>query len=304
MDDGDAPATKGLPAGPLAEALAARSRMWPEVRTDIGEPEAGWVTAEAFFADDAAIEDYLDYVRSLHARADRKTCAASMIIDHCNTFALATVPLLAGFGIVPDASPRHYAMKFHIAPEEHDGRVFQTRKAHIRFLSRTFSTDREASAAHPDARLLPDRDALCDLYRRVIEDHLRPLVGTLAGKTGLSRSALWRLVGDAVAGRFLDAGRRFGCLDEAKASALTILKQPGSPLNNRQLHFFDLTLRDADERELISWDFRARGGCCRYYTVKPDDLCDTCVLKKPEQRDADLLEMMRDRYTAAFGAKT
>lgn len=287
-----------LSADPLAEALAAQSRLWPEVRTEAGEPEPGWITAEAFIADDAAIDEYLDYEGSFHAGTDRRTCAASMMIDYCYVLSMATVPLFAGFGIVPELRPQHYAMRFYTAPQEHDGRTFQIRRAHVRFLSRAFWTDRDVIAPHPDARGLPDRDALCGLYRRSVEDHVRPLIGKLAGRTGLSPNALWRLVGDALAGRFLDAGRRLGCLDEAKAAAMTILKQPGSPLNNRQLHYFDLTLRDEEERELASWTFRARGGCCRYYRVEGGELCETCVLKKPEKRDAELLELMRQRFAA------
>ncbi|MEO9340300.1 ferric iron reductase [Mesorhizobium sp. SB112] len=291
-------------ADPLAEALTEQSRLWPEVRTESRKLEPGWITAEAFFAADAAIDEYLDYEGSFHAGADRRTCAASMMIDYCYVFSMATVPLFVGFGIVPELTPQHYAMRFYIAPQEHDGRTFQIRRAHVRFLSRAFWTDKKVSAAHPDARGLPNRDALCDLYRHSVEDHVRPLIDKLASRTGLSRNALWRLVSDAVAGRFLDAGRRLGCLEEAKAMAMTILKQSGSPLNNRQLHYFDLTLRDDGERELISWAFRARGGCCRYYTVEGGELCDTCVLKKPEERDAELLEIMRHRFAAAAGNRS
>ncbi|WP_442580069.1 (2Fe-2S)-binding protein [Mesorhizobium sp. ASY16-5R] len=77
---------------------------------------------------------------------------------------------------------------------------------------------------------------------------------------------------------------------------MTILKQPGSPLFNRQLHYFDLTLRDEGQRELLSWTFRARGGCCRFYTVEGGKLCSTCVLKNAAERDNELLDAMRRRF--------
>jgi hypothetical protein len=82
---------------------------------------------------------------------------------------------------------------------------------------------------------------------------------------------------------------------------MTVLKYPGSPLYNRQLHFFDLTLRDERQRELLTWTFRARGGCCRYYTVEDGTLCETCVLKKPADRNAELLRVMRLRYASISG---
>lgn len=258
--------------------------MWPEVATDFGALEPGWITAKALFADKAAIAEYLDYEGSFHAGTDRKTCAAAMMADYSYMLSMATVPLFAGFAIVPDLSPAHVALKFYTTPLEHDGLSFEVRRAHVRFLSPAFF--RGANG--------PAEEVLCDLYRRAIETHFDPLVKRLHGATGLSRSALWRLVADSIAGRFLDAGRRFDRLEPAKASAMTILKSPGSPLDNRQLHYFDLTVTDGGRRE-ISRTFRARGGCCRYYTVEGGALCSTCVLNNPGKRDEQLRRGMRRR---------
>lgn len=289
---------EGVFRDPLYAALAAQSAMWPEVQGGLGDLEPGWITAEAFFADDEAIDEYLDYTGSFHKGTDRKTRAAAMMADYCYIVSMATVPLFTGFAIVPDLSPSLFALRFHVAPQEHDGRVFQVRRAHVRFLSSAYSAGDGRVALPSGAPALSDR-ALCDIYRHAVEAHCHPLVEQLHARTGLSKNALWRLAADAVAGRFLDAGRRFGCLERAKASAITILKQPGSPLCNRQLHFFDLTLHDTDGRKQLTWTFRARGGCCRYYTVEGGELCETCVLKKPGERDADLLELMRRRFEEA-----
>lgn len=283
----------------LAGALTVHSRLMPELSVEVGELQPGWITAEALFGDDAAIDEYLDYEGSFQRGADRKTCAAAMMVDYCYIFAFATVPLFAGFGMVPDLSTQSYAMQFHSARLEHDDRILEVRRAHIRFLSPAFWTDRNDSVASLGQLL--DHSGLCDLYRRSTEDHMRPLVEKLYSKTGLARNALWRLVGDAIAARFLDAGRLFGCLDEAKTSAMAILKHPQSPLFNRQLHFFELTLRDEEQRNLLSWTFRGRGGCCRYYTVDGGELCETCVLKRPEQRNAELLLAMQRRYASMSG---
>lgn len=285
----------------LRHALSVHSSMWPEVRVELGEKEPDWITAEAFFSNDAEIEDYLRYKGSLRNGGDRKTCAATMMLDYGNTFSIATVYLLVGFGVVPNLDPRLFAMKFHTEAREHDDTTHGIRRAHVRFLSSDFWTDNAESAAHTDKRGLLEHDGLFDLYRRSVEDHFAPLVEALFRKTGLGRGALWRLVGDSIAGHFLEAGRRFGRFEAAKASAMTILKQPGSPLNNRQLHYFELTLRDAQDQELISWTFRGRGGCCRFYKVAEGTLCETCVLKNSEERDADLLEIMRRRFAELTG---
>ena len=273
-------------------ALAAQSAHWPEVRTGTGPLEPGWMTAASLFASDAAIEEYLRYEGSFHADMDRKTCAAAMMADYGYIFSTAVVPLFVGFGIVPDLSPRQFALHFHVTPIEHDGHVHEARRAHVRFLSPDIQTVRGTDPSCPGETGNLDDDALCDLFRQSVEGHFHPLVGQLHARTNLARNALWRLVADAVAATFLDAGRRFGRIEEAKAAAMAILKQPGSPLCNRQLHYFDLTLSNEDCGE-ISHTFRARGGCCRHYTVDDGAVCPTCVLNTPERRDAELRMAMR-----------
>lgn len=285
---------------PFGKALETNSLLWPEVHVETGDLTSLWTTADAFFADAAAIEEYLDYSGSFHPGTDRKTCAASMMIDYCYVLSLATVPLLVGSRLVPDLSRHNYAFRFYVTSQEHDGQVFQIRRARVRFLSRSFWTDWDGATDHHPAHRFADHAALCQHYRRNVEEHLSLLVSRLYEKTRLSRSALWRLAGDTFAGHFLEAGRKFDCLDQAKKGALRILKHPGSPFNNQQMHFFTLTLKDLDDRELVSWDFRARGGCCRYYLVKPDEFCENCVLKDPKIRDAELLEIMRERYRTAM----
>jgi hypothetical protein len=277
---------------PLRAALVAQAGLWPEQRVEVGGMEPGWVTAETLFADRAALEEQLDFYNALHHGTDRKTCAAGLIIDQGQAVAVATVALFAGFGMVPDFSPSQFALRFETGESTHDGHVHQVRHTQARFLSPAFRTLRAEDARHPDARALTDRDGLVSLYRSGIETYFRPLVTRLREMTGLSRTALWRLIGDAIAGRFLEAGRHFNCLAEAKASAMAILKQPGSPLNNRQLHYFDLTVRDGENRS-FSHTFRARGGCCRFYRVDSGTLCPTCVLKPAERRDAELRLAMR-----------
>jgi hypothetical protein len=278
----------------LSTALAACAMAFPEVKIDLGQVEHGWVRADEFVFDDAAIDEYLAYEGSFHPGIDRKTCAAAMMVDYCYVFTLATVPLFVGFGITPDLSLRNYAMKFYKVPFEHDGRTVHIRRAYVRFLSLASFTDRPGYDNH--ILQLPDTRSLCDRFRTEIEGHMEPLVLRLARRTGLSRSALWRLVSDAVAGRFLEVGRHFGCTDSATDAAMVIVKQRNSPLHNRQLHYFDLTLRDQRKRALLSWTFRSRGGCCRYYMTPGGELCETCVLQDPAVRDSQLLRAMQAKY--------
>lgn len=277
---------------PLRRALAAREASSIEIRAELAGLEPGWVTARDFFADDAAIDEFLDYEGSFNRGTDRKACAAFLMTDYAFIFALASVPAFAGFGILPDCSPSRMALSFYQRQQEHDGHAHEVRRAHVRYLSTAFSSQNDDDARHPDASGLFDQVAHCDLFRQAIEGHFRSLIAILCARTKLPRAALWRLVADAIAARFLEVGRQLGRIEDAKASAMVILKQPGSPLNNPQLHYFELSVLDRDGRA-FPYDFRARGGCCRYYTVDGGTLCPTCVLKPPTERDAELREAMR-----------
>ena len=276
----------------LTEATVLQQSMWPEVPCSAGPMLAGWTTSAALFSSPSALEEFLDYEGSFDPGVDLKSRAAFLMSDYCYIFFMATVPLLVGRGVVPDMSPDAVSLQFYTHHGEHDGEPMTVRRAHVRLLSPQIFTDRDAGPFST----VTDHAGLCERFRIGVEQHFHPLVEALAKRTGFSKNAQWRLVGDAIAGRFLDVGRRFGCLTEAMASAMAIVKVQGSPLNNRQLGYFDLTLHDSALKEPFTYTFRARGGCCRYYTVEGAEKCPTCVLKSHEERDDILLQEMRAHF--------
>jgi hypothetical protein len=279
-------------ADSLTEATALQQSMWPEVPCSAGPMLAGWTTSAALFSSPSALEEFLDYEGSFDPGVDLKSRAAFLMSDYCYIFFMATVPLLVGRGVVPDMSPDAVSLQFYTHHGEHDGEPMTVRRAHVRLLSPQIFTDRDAGPFST----VTDHAGLCERFRIGVEQHCHPLVEALATRTGFSKNAQWRLVGDAIAGRFLDVGRRFGCLTDAMASAMAIVKVQGSPLNNRQLGYFDLTLHDSALKEPFTYTFRARGGCCRYYTVEGAEKCPTCVLKSHEERDDILLQEMRAHF--------
>ncbi|AYM59487.1 ferric iron reductase [Agrobacterium fabrum] len=279
-------------ADSLTEATALQQSMWPEVPCSAGPMLAGWTTSAALFSSPSALEEFLDYEGSFDPGVDLKSRAAFLMSDYCYIFFMATVPLLVGRGVVPDMSPEAVSLQFYTHHGEHDGEPMTVRRAHVRLLSPQIFTDRDAGPFST----VTDHAGLCERFRIGVEQHFHPLVEALATRTGFSKNAQWRLVGDAIAGRFLDVGRRFGCLTDAMASAMAIVKVQGSPLNNRQLGYFDLTLHDSALKEPFTYTFRARGGCCRYYTVEGAEKCPTCVLKSNEERDNILLQEMRAHF--------
>lgn len=252
----------------------------PDVRADLHPAGEGWATAEAFFNDKLRLDEFIHFERSLNKGTDLRTAAALLMTDYGYILAAAAVPLFSGFGLVPDLTPAAVALSFYTIEEPHDGKMHRTRRAHVRFSKEGFWQGQLDDLADGER------------FRAEIERHLSPVVEVIHARTHLSRAALWRLAADAIAGRFLDSARHFGAVEASKAAAMRILKAPGSPLANRQLHYFDLTVLDSRQED-FSYTFRQRGGCCRYYLVENGTYCPTCVLKKPEERDAELRLAMR-----------
>ncbi len=270
----------------VRRALEAQRAYMPDVLADTGPAGEGWTTADAFLCDEIAIGEFLAFEQSLNEGTDLKTAAALLITDYGYILSAAAVPLFTGFGLVPCLSPESVALSFYTTQEEHDGKIHRTRRAHVRFLEEGFW------------QVQLDNPTDGERFRVEIERHFRPAIDAIHSRTRLSRAALWRLAADAIAGRFLEAGRHFGTAEAAKAAAMRILKVPVSPLANRQLHYFDLTVFDRHQQE-FSYTFRQRGGCCRFYQVEGGKYCPTCVLKDPAERDEELRLVMRQHLGLA-----
>jgi len=285
---------------PLLTALRVRAELWPFPGTDAGGEDPAFTPVIALFGDDAFLERMLARQQASTHGLDRKGAAAFLVTEYGSLFALTVVPSFVGFGLVPDAAPARYALSF-AAPSGAEAGARRPDVA-VRFLSRRFTTSDPRHASHPDARRLVDREGLCAALREEIELHFAPLVERLHGLTHLSRAGAWRLVGDAVAARFLEAGERLGCSGDAISAALAVLKDRGSPLNNRQMHFFDIAVRDGEGAILTKKTFRQRGGCCRLYTADERAMCVTCVLRDPAERDAIIVSAMRRKLGLAADA--
>ena len=112
--------------------------------------------------------------------------------------------------------------------------------------------------------------------RRSFLDLHEPLVVALHRRTGLSQSALWRLVSDGISGGFLAYGKRAHCIEKAMQAAQDVLSAP--PFRNAQWSFLEAAAGTRSE-----W-FRLRGGCCRLYLTVGGEYCTTCVLRRREDQ--------------------
>lgn len=289
---------------PLGAAFAVLARHWRVPEADVGPIEPGFVPTATLFANDAFLGSMLARQQASTPGLDAKGAAAYLVTEYAGLIGIAAAVPFLSHGAVPDFDPTVCALAFEVGNRENDEEQAPPR-VRLRFLSSCFATDRDFPEIAASA-LRVDHPALCERLRLGIEAHFSPLIERLTLRTKLPRRAMWRLVADAVAVRFLEAGRRLGCEATAKADALAVLKAPGSPLANPQMHFFDIVIReDAPPRRVLAErTFRARGGCCRYYTVPGGSLCSTCVLLDARERDSKLEARMRHQLglPAADGA--
>lgn len=266
----------------LQRALAAQAAYLPEIRAEIGPESAEWISAQTFFSDQTAIEEFILFEQSRYSGVDLKTAGALLMNDYSYILAAATVPLFTGFGLIPGLAPASVGLRFYTTEKLHEGKIYRARRAHVQFVESLFWYGQL------------DNDIDGERFRNELEKHFRPVVEQIHTKTGLSRAALWRLAGDAIAYLFLDTGRRFDTVETAKVAAMRILKVPGSPMANRELHYFELAEFDQHQLE-VRETFLQRGGCCRFYQVEGGAYCSTCVLKTPADRDDELRRALRDQ---------
>ncbi|WP_246564427.1 (2Fe-2S)-binding protein [Ancylobacter sonchi] len=250
----------------------------------------GFTPVPSLFADDRFLAAMLARQQAGTPGLDAKGAAAYFISEYAGVLGLAAASPYLSHGLVPAFVPENSALAFELPAE---GRP----RVRLRLLDPHCVTDRPGKSRQGSSCRPVDREGLRSDLREGLEAHMEPLIHRLQGRTGLPWQAMWRLVSDSVAARFLEAGRQFGCEEEAQVEALAILKEPGSPLANRQLHFFEIVIRDeASPRRIIARrNFRARGGCCRFYTAPGGSYCSTCVLVAPHERRRRIEAQMRHR---------
>lgn len=259
-----------LIAGMLSMPAKAILRLAGAFRS----PQSNWRTAASAYADEAWVAHQLARQAAFSSRYDAKTCAALFLASYAPAFAMAVAKGWIGRRALPNVLPDRVRLREARRIRLNHGRPKLYRRLEI--------------ALEPGDLVKTAEPALLRL-RAGVEAHFQPLIVALCDQTGISRQALWRLVGDALAFAFLEAGRKAGREEEAQADALVLLKHSGSPLDNRQMHYFQVTVADPVRAGRgFTRTFRQRGGCCRYYTAFPGQLCSTCVLKDPAERDRAL----------------
>ena len=275
-------ATDGLPLRQFIEPLLGAE----ELHLSLGSDAAGHQAITALPR--ATIEAWMAEVARDYDDMDARTRAAYLIGDIAWAFSLNLAALhLAGSGL-PDIGPETVAAAPQWYRWEEDGESGEALRFTLHLL------------ASPDTIHRPlDIDGIRALAVAV---HA-PLIDMLFDMTRLGRSAMWRLVADSLASGWLSVGKRVGLVEESMRVADAIVHGAGAPLANKQTGFIDIVVRDeADPQQVLGCEwFRARGGCCRYYTTgkSAGEYCSTCVLRPAESRDKRLHDYVRGKLLAS-----
>jgi len=255
----------------LGARLVQLAAERPELGIDLSSAGSALPRLSAIASDSSAIARWLDLTCQLAEDIDRRTAAAYLL----SILVWRLGELLAALHLSPTQLPALSAD--HIGAElllrGEPGRRDVVFRLHI---------DAEGPVGRPG-------DVVA-MRATVLAIHA-PLIEALA-ETGLSRSALWRLVTDGITGGWLFEARRLGDVERAMVDAAAIVALP--PLANPQWRFVDAAQPGRPPR----W-FRLRGGCCRLYRSAGNDYCTTCVVRTPEDQIARLEAFVRRRDAKA-----
>jgi FhuF-like iron-sulfur protein len=142
----------------------------------------------------------------------------------------------------------------------------------------------DAVAGHQDARPLASADELLTCLREQLIRANEPLVQVMARPSRRGLRTQWRCVTDKIATIAWYAGKQTGseAAGLALAEALCIGREP--LIGRSGFRTF--------EYDGVTHLHRVRNTCCQHYRIPGKQLCFTCPLVKPKDRD----QFWRERY--------
>ncbi len=272
----------------FTDTLNNLSASMPGGEVSVGPLEDDWLDTVTVSNPDT-VARFLSIVAAQYPGADARTQAA-LFMNSYSYYLLAaplTTYLLAGR--VPDLTPENVASRWVTYTWQANGMSGESLRLDVRFLSGRFAALPADQAPPADAVTVSDQSALRGYLRSGIEAHFLPLIETVHAQTRLSQGALWRLVADNCAALLLTLGQQTEQSAAAQQEGLALVQSGDSCLSNPQTGY--TTVSAAGQTAT----FRARGGCCRYYTLPDQSKCTTCVLRKPAERDALLTAKLEQK---------
>jgi hypothetical protein len=269
---------------PLAQSLMRASSMNEHLRCTFGEPIGNeWLPAAAIFAADSACAAALIAQTERRLRTKAITIIGSALLQNYQWPVIASAVacyLLDRRVLSLDAALLH--LRYNEAGEAEA----------ITVAGGSFAAlPDDPDAAHPDAMVVANQDALRERLRTEVETHGGEVIAQICGRLGCKPRGLWLNVADSLAGTLIwlaqEHDRTVGlAMLEAEVDAL--VRQPGSPLHSTQIGLLPLT---AGERSEVVLD---RATCCYWYKMEDGDYCTTCPHRTPADREARLLAYMAE----------
>lgn len=255
-------------------AIAWQAEHFPQVAVSLGREGGDFLPVnEAWHRGGDMVERLLDYQNCFAAGMDDRVRGAHLISFYSHHLGIAAAAVYLQTGLVPNLHPDRLAFRFEPVAQHGRGTPSDTyppgiSRLHFRF--RSFARGDDWVAA----------------FHGGFVESFNPAIGLLQGRTGLSPVAQWRLVGDGIAGAFLEVGAALGEEDRAMAAALAIINRAGSPVFSETARYAKIgAVCDGIPVERI---FRLRSGCCLYYRTEGGDFCDVCVLLDDETQKSRL----------------
>ncbi|WP_445397168.1 (2Fe-2S)-binding protein [Streptomyces sp. LE64] len=271
-----------LSPSPVAAAYARLTEVFPGLRIDElapGErqPEGGgWVTATRLSAGGAELDAFLAWD------------AAQVLRDYGQQ---ARPDVVASFGLHRYAWPACLLITLPWFLHRRVPRFPTDRVSFQRALGRmsvrvgTFSClPDDPLAEHPDARVVPDEEALRVEVRAAVAEHLEPLLGGFGPRMRRRGRALWGMATDEIVEGLWYVSHLLGEEERGMRELEALLPGATKPYAGA-----------ADFRMLTgphgqSLPTRDRASCCLFYTLRPEETCVTCPRTCDEDRVARLSE--------------
>ncbi|MFD0318060.1 (2Fe-2S)-binding protein [Streptomyces flavalbus] len=142
----------------------------------------------------------------------------------------------------------------------------------------------DPAAKLPGARVVPDEEALRAEVRTAIAEHLEPLLAAFGPRTRRRGRALWGMVTDDVVEGLWYIAQQLGEGEEDRATRELEALLPGTARTKPYVGTPPFRARRTPDGRAETT--RDRVSCCMFYTVAPEDTCDTCprTCARPTQR--------------------
>ncbi|WP_030675969.1 (2Fe-2S)-binding protein [Streptomyces cellulosae] len=263
----------------LAAAYARLTEAFPQLTVtelaaaDRLPDDRGWISAASLAEGGPGLDAFLAWddaqVRRDHGRPARPDVTASFGLHR---YAWPACLLITAPWFLLRRVPRYPVT--HVAYDRTQGPMaFAVRPGPFACLPD------DPAATHPDARVVPDEEALRAEVRHAIAEHMEPVLAAFGPRMRRRGRALWGMVTDEIVEGLWYVAELLGPPEQRRAERELELLLPGSTTPYvGSAAFRRLTGPNGEPLPT-----RDRASCCMFYTLEPEATCVTC----PRTCDAD-----------------